>query len=137
MPFVGLGDRGKREDVPAFSSQDVADEIVFVQPLHDDDDYALGFVVQAGIERSVEPFVGGDAAALRHRVAGFQGIVDDDEIGAASGQHAADRGRQPKTARRRDEFLQCRTVRGQPRGEQGSIPRRHHYRPAVAGEFIG
>jgi hypothetical protein len=45
MPFVGLGDRGKREDVPAFSSQDVADEIVFVQPLHDDDDYALGFVV--------------------------------------------------------------------------------------------
>src|SRR6202035_26931 len=73
MPFVGLGDRGKREDVPAFSSQDVADEIVFVQPLHDDDDFALGFVVQAGIERSVEPFVGGDAAALRHASPGFRG----------------------------------------------------------------
>src|SRR6202035_1081712 len=73
MPFVCLGDRGKRDEVPAFSWRDVPDEIVFVQPLHDDDDYALGFVVQAGIERSVKPFVGGDAAALRHASPGFRG----------------------------------------------------------------
>ena len=75
---------GKRDDLPPFLLQDMADEIVFVQPLHDDDDRALGLVVEARIERAVEPFVGGGSAALRHGVARLQRIVDDDEVGAAA-----------------------------------------------------
>ncbi len=115
----------------------MADEIVFVQPLHDDDDRAFGLVVQARIERSVEPLVDGGAAALGHRVDGLQRIVDDDEIGAAPGQDAADRGRQPKPARRRDEFSQGRAVRDETRREQRAIPGRRHDCAAVARELVG
>jgi hypothetical protein len=34
---------------------------------------------------------------LRQRLLGLQGIVDDDDVGAAPGQDAADRGGEPAT----------------------------------------
>ena len=38
--LVAFGDRRKRQHLPGFLLQDVADEVVLVQPLHDDDDAA-------------------------------------------------------------------------------------------------
>jgi len=62
--FVDFSDGRERGDLPSFLFEDMADEIVFVQALHDDHDRATGLVIEAGIERAVEPFIGGDAAGL-------------------------------------------------------------------------
>jgi len=108
-----------------------------VKTLHDDDDCAPRLVVEATVERAVEPFVGGDPPAFRHGVGGFERIVDQDEIGAAAGEHAPDRGRHPRPTPCGDEFLQRRAGRGEPRREQALIPGRYHDRAAVARELVG
>ena len=38
--FVDLGDRGEGDDLPPFLLENVADQIVLVRPLHDNDDRA-------------------------------------------------------------------------------------------------
>src|SRR5208282_4107081 len=53
--FVDFGDGRERGDLPSFLFEDMTDEIVFVQTLHDDDDRAPGLVIEARIERAVEP----------------------------------------------------------------------------------
>jgi hypothetical protein len=47
--LVGFGDRRKAQDLPRLLREHVADEVVFVQPLHDDDDGAVAFVVQSAL----------------------------------------------------------------------------------------
>jgi hypothetical protein len=96
----------------------VSDEIVLVQSLHDHDDHARGFVIQTGKQRAVEPFIDASALSFRNRFIGFQRIVDDDEIGAAPGQHAADRSRVPKAASRGGELVQACPWVGQTGREQ-------------------
>jgi hypothetical protein len=58
MHLVRLGDRRKAQNLPWLLGQDVADEVVLVQPLHDDDDGAISLVVEPAIKRVIEPFVG-------------------------------------------------------------------------------
>jgi hypothetical protein len=134
--FVDFGDGRERGDLPTFLLEDMADEVVLMQTLHDDDDRALGLVIEARIERSVKPFIGGDASALRHGVTGFQRIVDDDDVCAAAGENAADRRRQAKAALCCDKFLQRRPGRREARREQTAIPGGPHDRAAVAGELV-
>jgi len=98
MSLVGLGDRRERDDLLSFLLEEMAIEVVLMQALHDNDDRAPGLVVEAGIERAVVPIVAGDSATFRHRVGGFELIVDEDEISPAGGEHAPDRGRHPKPA---------------------------------------
>ncbi len=73
-----------------------------MQPVHDQDDRPLLLVVEAAVERVVEPFVGRPALGLGQRLLGFQRVVDDDQVGAAPGQHPADRG--SKINRRRTRY---------------------------------
>ena len=68
---------------------------------------------------------------------GLSGIVDHDDVGAAAGQHAADRGRQTKAALGRRELGERLAGRGEPGRKQRLVPRRGHQQPAVAGEFFG
>jgi hypothetical protein len=105
MEFVGVGDGGKGQDLPALALQHMSDEIVLVQALHDDHDDAPGLVVEAGIEGSVEPFVGRRSAAFRHGVARFHRIVDQDQIRPAAREHAADRCRHAEAAAGRGQLL--------------------------------
>jgi len=137
MPLVLLGDRRERDDVPSFPLEDMADEVVLVQALHDDDDHAAGLVVEAGIERAVKPFVAGKAATFRHRIGGLEWIVDQNEIGATAGEHAPDRSRHSKPALRGDQFLQRRAGGGEPGRERPLIPWRRHDGAAVARELVG
>ena len=46
---------------------------------------AGAFVVEAGQQGVLEPFVGRVALGLGMRIIGLQGIVDDDQIAAATG----------------------------------------------------
>ena len=83
--LVVIGDRRDTHDLPRFLGQHVADEIVLVQPVHDQDDGARLLVVEAAVKGVVEPLVGRLALDLRQRLLGLQGIVDDEEVGAAPG----------------------------------------------------
>src|SRR5207248_889910 len=84
---VGFGDRRKAQDFPVLLAEDVADEVVFVQPLHDDDDGAALLIVLPAVEGVVVPLVGGLPLRVGERLLRLQGIVDQDDIGAPSGQN--------------------------------------------------
>jgi hypothetical protein len=92
VPLVLLGDRRKAHHLPILLRQHVAHQIVLVQAVHDQDDRPLLLVVEAAVEGVVEPLVGGAAMGRRERLLGLQGIIDDDDVGSAPGQHPADRG---------------------------------------------
>jgi hypothetical protein len=65
----------------------------------------LSLSVEAAVEGVVVPFVRRRLAlGLRQRLLGLQRVVDDDDVGAAPGQHAADRGRDARALGDRLEF---------------------------------
>ncbi len=88
--LVGFGDRGKIHNLPWLLSEHVADQVVLVQPLHDDDNRAAAFVVEPAVEGVEIPLVGGVAPRIGERLFRFGGVVDQNEIGTAPGQHPAD-----------------------------------------------
>src|SRR5216683_7255283 len=57
--LLGFGNRRKAQNLPRLLPEDVADEVVFMQPLHDDDDGAVALVVEPAVEGMVVPIVGG------------------------------------------------------------------------------
>ena len=58
VPLVLFGDRRKAHDFPILLCQHVTDQIVLVQPVHDQHDRPTLPVVEARVEGVVEPFVG-------------------------------------------------------------------------------
>jgi hypothetical protein len=61
-----------------------------VQPVDDQHDRTLPLVVEPAVEGVVEPFVGALPVGFGQCLLGLQRVVNDDHVGAASGQHAAD-----------------------------------------------
>src|SRR5215471_14061999 len=115
----------------------MADQIVFVQPLHDDDNGAMPLVVEPAVESVIEPFVGALPLRIRERLVRLQRIIDDDDIGTAAGQHAAGRSREPVALTGGDELLHRLTVRRQAAWKELPIPWAHHDAAAIAGELVG
>src|SRR6516164_4901808 len=70
VDLVGFGDRRKAQDLPRLLREDMADEVVLVQPLHDDDNGAVALVVEPAIEGVVKP-VGRFSLRLRERLLRF------------------------------------------------------------------
>jgi hypothetical protein len=108
-----------------------------VQSVHDQDDGARELVVEAAVERVVVPFVRRLPLGLRQRLLGFQRVVDDDDVGAAPGQHAADRGGEPAALCGRVEFGHRCALRRQARREDAPVPAAGDDVPAVARQFVG
>jgi len=71
--LLGFGNRRKAQNLPGLLREDVADEVVFVQPLHDDDDGAVPLVVEPAVEGMVVPIVGGLPLRLGERLFGPSG----------------------------------------------------------------
>src|SRR5208282_2896804 len=136
VALVDFRDRGQRDDFPAFLFEDMADQVVFMQPLHDDDDRSPVLFVEARVKRIVEPIVDASSAALRHRVGWLHRVVDQDEVRAASGEHAANRGRHAESAARCHKLLQGGARGDEPRREDRLIPPGTHDGSAVSGELI-
>jgi hypothetical protein len=57
MVFISFRNGGKGHELPRFLLQDVTYQIIFVQPLHDQNDHAKGFAVEPAIERMAKPLV--------------------------------------------------------------------------------
>ena len=108
-----------------------------MQPLHDDHDRAMPLVVEPAVERVVIPLVASLALRIRERLIRFQRIVDQDDVGTASGQHATSRGGEPVALSGRDELLNRLAVWRQAGREELLIPRALHDRAAIAGELVG
>ena len=87
--LVGFGDRREAHHLPRLLLEHVADQIVLVQPLHDDDDGSPAFVVEPAVEGVIEPLVGSLSPRLGERFLRLQRVIDQDDVSAAPGQHAA------------------------------------------------
>src|SRR3984893_5851182 len=112
------------------------DEIILVKSLHDNDDAALGLVVESAQQGVVIPFIDCLPPRFGQRLIGFEGIVDDDQIGAATGQPPADRGRHAGSLPCCCKIVHRLPLR-QPGREQRAIPAGRHDAPTVARELIG
>jgi len=108
-----------------------------VQAVHDQDDGPHLLVVEAAVERVVEPLVGGPPVRLGQRLLGFQRIVDDDDVGTAPGQHTADRRGEPAALGRGLELGCGLPLRREPGREQLPVPVAGDDAPAVARQLVG
>ena len=85
----------------------------------------------------VVPVVAAFALSVGERLFRLQRIVDDDDVGTASGQHAAGGGGKPIALAGSDELLHRLAMRRQAGREKPPIPGAHHDRAAIAGELVG
>jgi hypothetical protein len=63
--LIFLGDRWEAYNLPRLLLEDMADEIIFMQTLHDQHDGAVLLIVETAIEGVVIPLIGGVAARSR------------------------------------------------------------------------
>ena len=82
-------DRWHVQMIPTALSQEVASEVILMQALHDRNDGARLFVIEARDECAAIPVDHALPGRLRMDPIGVQGIVDDDQIGASSGKRSA------------------------------------------------
>jgi hypothetical protein len=108
-----------------------------VQPVHDQHDRTLLLVVEAAVEGVVEPLVDRLPLGLRQRLLGLQRIVDDDDVGAAAGQHPADRGGEPAAVTGRLKLRHGLPLGGKPGRKTPLVPPAHHDAAAIARELVG
>ncbi len=107
-----------------------------MQSVHDKDDGARQLVVQPAVEGMVVPLVRHLPLGLRQRLLGLQRIVDDDDVGAAPGQHAADRGGEPAPLGRRVEFGHRLPLRREASREDLPIPVAGDDAPAIPRQLV-
>src|SRR5688572_25483479 len=85
--FILDRDRSQPELIPSTPEQQLASQIVLVQPLHDEDDGAALLIIEP-LQESVEhPCLGGRARTFEQCVVSLHGIIDNDEIGTATHEH--------------------------------------------------
>jgi hypothetical protein len=108
-----------------------------VQAVHDQHDRTAELVVEPAVEGVVVPLVGGLPLGLRQRLLGLQRVVDDDQVGAAPGQDAADRGGDARALRGRLEFGHGLMAGCQAGREETLVPVAGEEAPAIAREFVG
>jgi hypothetical protein len=82
-------DRRHVQMMPAALLQEVAGEVIFMQALHDHNDGARLFVIEPRDQCAAILIDHSLPARLRMELVGVQGVVDDDQIGTASGKRSA------------------------------------------------
>jgi len=74
--LVGFSDRRNAHDLPRLLGEHMADEVVLVQPLHDDDYPAGAFVIEPAVQRVGKPFIGGFALYVGKSLVRPQRVID-------------------------------------------------------------
>src|SRR3984893_7024417 len=90
--FVFGGYRRDRDHFPGltFEIEEAADQILHMQALHDDDDRAVLFVIEAGAERAAIELPNLAPFRLPQGIEGLDRIIDHDEIGTAAKDRPTD-----------------------------------------------
>ena len=136
MLLVRFGDGRKADHLPGLLLEHVADQIVLVQPLHDQHDRAMALVVQPAVERMLVPGVGGSTLRVRQGLIRLERVVDHDQVGASPGQHASDRGREPEAVRGRGEFLHRMLAERQPCRKELLVPSARHDGATITRQLV-
>jgi len=89
MDRVLGGDGGEGDDLPVAALQHVADEVVLVQPLHDDHHRPAGLVIETGDQGVIEEVVDPPPRRFREGVQALQRVIDDDDVRTATEDCAA------------------------------------------------
>ena len=135
--LVLLGDGRKAHDLPILLRQHVANKIVLVQPVHNQDNGTRPCVVQPAVEGVVVPLVGGLPLGLRQGLLGFQRIVDNDDVRTPAGQHSADRGGESAALRRGLELGHRLALCREANRKELPVPVADEKMPAIARQFVG
>src|SRR5207237_7644989 len=90
-------------------------------------------VVEPAVQSVIVPLIGGLPLPLGKRLLRLQRIVDQDDVGAASGEHAAGGGRETIALAGGDEFLHRLAVRRQAGRKDPPIPWAYPDAAAIAG----
>jgi hypothetical protein len=85
----------------------------------------------------VVPLVGGLSLRVGERLLRLQRIIDQNDVGPASGEHTAGGGGEPVALAGSYELLHCLAVRDEAGREDLPIPRAQHDAAAIAGELVG
>src|SRR4029077_9785 len=93
--LVSFSDCRKAENLPGLLREDVADGIVLLQAVHDHGGGTTALVVLPAVESVIVPVVGGLSLRVGERLLRLQRIIDQDDVGTASGEHAAGGGGRP------------------------------------------
>ena len=80
-----LGDGRQIQMHPFLLIEDMADQVIDVETLHDDDDDVVDLAVQPRVQRTVVPLLVRLPLGLGEGVGGLQWVVDDDDVTAAPG----------------------------------------------------
>lgn len=88
--FIGFGDRGQAQMLPAAGFHEVSCEIILVQPLHDKDHRPGLFVIESRRKGAALPVFDRFPRNRRRRLFGVDRVIDDD-VTAKAGHGAADR----------------------------------------------
>src|SRR5262249_7568497 len=116
-------------------TKDVADKVVLVQPLHNEQDCAGALVVGPANETVANPSVADFPWLFGQRLFGLRGITDPYDVAPASSQHPAGGGGEAIALASGDELLYGLAVCGKTGREDPPIPRAHHDAAAIAGEL--
>ena len=123
---------------PALLLQEMPDEIVGMEPLHDHHDGVLRLVVEPGEQGVAVPLLVSFTCRLRAGILRLHGIVNDDQVAAAARERPAGRSRQTVAPERGREFQLGVFGRTDPRvRKQPIVQSRSHYRAAIVGMFAG
>src|SRR6516165_7161029 len=130
--------RWQIEVCPAFLLKKMTNKVTQVQPLHDYDDGVGGLVVQAAEQRVRVPLLGAFAGCFRIGILRLERIVDDNEVAAAAGEGATDRGGQPVATAGGGKFQFSVLDRTNPSlRKQAIVEGRAHEGAAVVGMLAG
>src|ERR1700690_921683 len=105
MNLLFLGNRWERDDIPLFLIHYMADQIVLVESLHNDDDDAVLFTIQSAHERVVIPFVNARSPSFGKSIIWFKWIIENNHIRPSTSQYPAYGGRHPKALCSRQEIV--------------------------------
>jgi len=105
MVFILFGDGGETNQFPAALIHHVTHEVVFVEPLSNDNYAARSFVVEPAVKCMIEPIVREFALGFRQGLVWLRWIINNDYAGTSTGQYAAYRRGQPKSPLRSHKLL--------------------------------
>lgn len=133
---VFLGDCRQGEDLPWLLLENMADKIVLMQPLHNDDNATGGLIIETAQQRMIVPLVDALAPGFGKRFVRLQGVVQDQHVPATAGKDATNRGCHAAPLCRCSEVVDGVPI-SQPGCEQRLVPAARHDAPAIASHFLG
>jgi hypothetical protein len=89
--FVLLCQRSERQNVPFLALLNMRHEIVSMEPLHHDNDGTPIQAVESAAQSVVVPSIHSFTARVRSRFIRLERIVNNDDVGSATGEHSTDR----------------------------------------------